>query len=416
VRIATEPSQGHLASVNLLVTAGSSRESVSNNGVANLLAEANRKAVASKVAGFGGTLSGYTDREHTHYNVLCSPEHVSAAVAALGEVVHSVPSKESVEAARAEILAERRAIFNVVNKQVVMDFLHSSAYQNTPLAHTARGEIKVIKNLTQEDLASFQKASYLAHNIIVSATGAIDSKFDELANDAFSAIPQPTYKTSFSSGRRVDYTGSLMAIRDDTVHDIQVAFAYETFPLSHPHAITASLLTHLIGSWDSRSPTGSNSSTRLGEVLATQNLATRYNAFYKPYHGSGLFGVYASSQDDEKLDDLVYAIFNEYQKLYDYVTPDDLQRAKTHLKFQLVQGEAATQDRARVIGKQICSLTRRVPLAELFERIDEVTLCDLRELLGTYFNDVEPVAVAHGNLENMLDYSGIRAWTYWNRW
>lgn len=47
-----------------------------------------------------------------------------------------------------------------------------------------------------------------------------------------------------------------MHIRDNTVHDVQVAIGYETFAVSHKHALTLGVLKALLGEWDTHSFSG----------------------------------------------------------------------------------------------------------------------------------------------------------------
>lgn len=48
----------------------------------------------------------------------------------------------------------------------------------------------------------------------------------------------------------------MMHIRDNTVHEIQVAVGYETFSLNHKHVLTLAVLRQLIGEWNTQSLAG----------------------------------------------------------------------------------------------------------------------------------------------------------------
>jgi len=115
------------------------------------------------------------------------------------------------------------------------------------------------------------------------------------------------------------------------------------------------------------------------------------------------------------LDDLIYEIFNQFNKIYDYISPEELLGAKNRLKYRLLH-EQTGKGRSKALNYQLQNLQRSVPILELFHRIDELTTCNLKELIGLYFYDVDPVVIAHGNLEEMPDYVVMRGWTYWSRW
>lgn len=48
----------------------------------------------------------------------------------------------------------------------------------------------------------------------------------------------------------------MMHIRDNTVHEIQVAIGYETCSINQKHVLTLGLLKQLIGEWSSQSLAG----------------------------------------------------------------------------------------------------------------------------------------------------------------
>jgi len=299
----------------------------------------------------------------------------------------------------------------------LMDFFHSTAYQGTPYQNTAAGEIKTIKELSAEDLETFRKENYVGSSVVLAAAGAVDhAKLEPLADAAFAGVGKSTRGPFFANPARVPVTGSMMHIRDNTVHNIQVAIGYETFSIAHKHVVTLALLKHLIGSWCSKSHVGTNSSSRLAETIATEKLADGFHPFLKLYRDTGYFGVYTHTHNEDKLDDLVYEIFNEYQKLFSYLSPEEFFRAKNALKAQLLARVESTESRAEYLGSNVVNIDRAVSLAEAFYRIDLVTPGDVKEVIDTYFYDVDPVVVAHGNLEELPDYVVMRGWTYWNRW
>lgn len=86
------------------------------------------------------------------------------------------------------------------------------------------------------------------------------------------------------------------------------------------------------------------------------------------------------------------------------------------LKTRILASEEHSCARSQHIGEQYLALDRRVSVAEAFNRVDNITVNDVKEVIDTYFYDVDPVVVAHGNLEEMPDYVVMRNWTYWNRW
>eukprot|EP01126_Amoeba_proteus_P034263 TRINITY_DN3407_c0_g1_i12.p1 TRINITY_DN3407_c0_g1~~TRINITY_DN3407_c0_g1_i12.p1 ORF type:complete len:381 (+),score=54.35 TRINITY_DN3407_c0_g1_i12:114-1256(+) len=328
IRVTTENASrtGPVASVSVVIKSGSSHEPSEKNGVANLLQTTLTNSQARKIRLLGGILKGSTTRDETHFSVTCLKDNVAEAVSILGEMTTSAICTEALEKSRKEILNNRLALWNTTNEQVIKDFLYSAAYQNTPMATTAEGEASVIKQLSTNDLESFRGTQYKGCNIVISTVG--DVKHDEVltaATKSFSSLKTGEHVSRYS---RVPFTGSQMNIRDDTVHEVQIAIAYETFPYTNEHVLTLALIKEMLGSWQKNSNYGNNASSRLAETLANTNLADEFKVFTQHTQNTGLFGLYARTHDEDSLDDLVYQLFNEFQKLNAYITVDELFRAQ----------------------------------------------------------------------------------------
>eukprot|EP01126_Amoeba_proteus_P034266 TRINITY_DN3407_c0_g1_i6.p1 TRINITY_DN3407_c0_g1~~TRINITY_DN3407_c0_g1_i6.p1 ORF type:complete len:289 (+),score=55.61 TRINITY_DN3407_c0_g1_i6:53-919(+) len=272
----------------------------------------------------------------------------------------------------------------------------------------------IIKNLSINDLQTFRDTQYRGCSIVISTVGNV--KHDEVLEAATRSFSSLQTGENVSRYSRVPFTGSQMNIRDDTVHEVQLAIAYETFPYTNEHVLTLAIIKEMLGSWQKNSNYGNNASSRLAETLANTNLAHEFKVFNQHTQNTGLFGLYARTHDEDSLDDLVYQLFNEFQKLNAYITVDELFRAQNLLKGKLLRTFDSTEASSRIIGRNVLLLQRHPPLVEIFDRIDQIRVKDVQEVLGTYFFDVDPVVVAHGPLDEMVEYSIVRSWSQWNRW
>jgi processing peptidase subunit beta len=120
--------------------------------------------------------------------------------------------------------------------------------------------------------------------------------------------------------------------------------------------------------------------------------------------------------DYDRADDAPWQIMNEIQTIGKELSVGELDRAKNKVKsaylMQLDGSSAVCED----IGRQVLTLQRRMSPAELFMRVDAVTVDDVKRVCDNYLNDVDPVVAAHGPVKLFPDYNYIRRWTYWGRW
>merc|ERR1719324_1889143 len=108
--------------------------------------------------------------------------------------------------------------------------------------------------------------------------------------------------------------------------------------------------------------------SRLAETLSTRgNIAYSYQTFNTVYKNTSLFGVYAVSAPGEgAIDDVIYHIFDEFQRLGAYVSADQLQRAKNKVKSSLLMQLDGNMQVAEDIGRQLLTIGRRMSPAEIF--------------------------------------------------
>lgn len=92
----------------------------------------------------------------------------------LGDILQNSSLKESdIEAERHIILREKESVEENL-EEVVMDHLHSAAYQGTSHALTILGETENIQSITRQDLLNYIQQNYTGPRMTLVGTGAVD--------------------------------------------------------------------------------------------------------------------------------------------------------------------------------------------------------------------------------------------------
>lgn len=420
LRVATGTGVGEVATVGLWIDVGSIHENEQLNGVTRFLANLALKGtpkyphLAKEVEGIGATLNAHTTREHTTFVAQTLKGDVPKIVEILASVVGNTEfSDENVEAIRASTKKES-ATLKSNYEHILFDHTHAAAFQGTPYALTPLGEVATTKNLKKADIAKFAKDFYTSGNIVLVGTGDIQhDQLVELAKANFANIP--TGRNPHDPLAFVDYIGSEIRIHDDTTHTVHCIFSYEGLGRSHPHYWTLELLKIMIGNYSHNEFDGQYKSSRIVETVALESLASHFHAYYLPYNNTGLFGVYVETTEN-KIEDLTYEVFNEFQKMASYISEQEIYRAKNMLKSSILEKLEDSSALAASIGTNILSISRPLSIPEIFHRVDSIQVKDVQDLLSKYFTDVDPVVVGFGPIGELPDYGIIRNWTYWNRW
>jgi processing peptidase subunit beta len=167
------------------------------------------------------------------------------------------------------------------------------------------------------------------------------------------------------------------------------------FPLLIMHSI--------LGYFDRTEGLSRNHASKLCQDVFENELAYSVRPILNSYKDTGLFGVYMSGPD-VKLDDLVWTVMNNLVRLVHTVSEQEVERAKLSLKAGMLgelDGHAAVADD---IGRQLLVYGRRMTPAEIYARIDAVSL------------DKDHACAAVGGIHGMPDYGFIRRHSYWLRY
>jgi processing peptidase subunit beta len=418
MRVATEESFGETATVGVWIDAGSVYEDAKTNGVAHFLEHMafkgtknrSKEALEVEIENMGGSLNAYTSREQTVYYAKVFKNDVPKAMDILSDILSNSKFEERyLESERSTILREMEEV-NKDTSEVIFDHLHAAAFQGTPLGRTILGPEENIKSITRDNLVQYIQANYHTPRMVVTAAGAI--KHEEvvaLAEKHFTSLPS---SIEFAHRTPSEFTGSLVNVRDDTLEDAHVAVAVKGVSWSHPDYFVFMVMQTLVGSWDRTIGGGKNLSSRLCETISVMDLAHSLTSFNTCYSDTGLFGAYVTA-DPHKLDDLLFEVIREWVRLGRNVTEGEVEKAKSKLKASILMQLDGTTAAAEDIGRQLLTHGRRLTPAEIFMRINSITVKDVIRVAREYFEDVDPVVAAVGPTEYLPDYNTMRGWTYY---
>eukprot|EP00270_Netrium_digitus_P001032 TRINITY_DN1113_c0_g1_i1.p1 TRINITY_DN1113_c0_g1~~TRINITY_DN1113_c0_g1_i1.p1 ORF type:complete len:516 (+),score=122.37 TRINITY_DN1113_c0_g1_i1:26-1549(+) len=410
------------ATVGVWIDAGSRFESAESNGTAHFLEHMIFKGTKSRSVRFleeeienmGGHLNAFTSREQTTYYAKVMKKDVGAVVEILSDILqHSTFNAESINRERNVILREMKEVLGQT-EEVVFDHLHATAFQHTPLGRTILGPEENIKNITKEHIADYMKAHYTPSRMVVAGAGAIDhDALVKLVEKSFSSLSSnPATAAELVKADPSVFTGSEIRIRDDDMPLAHVVVAVKGAAWTDPDAIPLMVMQTMLGSWNKQAGGGKHLGSELTQKVSANDLAESIFAFNTNYSDTGLFGVYAIASPST-LDDLAWSIMHEMTRMIYRVAEDDVARAKNQLKSSLALHMEGTTAVADDIGRQLLTYGRRMPLAELFARIDAVDVDTVKRVADRFIYDKDLAMVSMGPTQYLPDYNWFRRRTYW---
>ena len=352
-------------------------------------------------------MNAYTSREQTVYYAKTLSSDVGTAVDILSDILQgSTLNEQAIERERETILREAEEV-DKNKEEVVFDHLHASAFQGSSLGLTILGSQKNIETITRADLVDYISSNYTPDRMVLSAAGGVDhDSLVKLAEQHFGKLVPGNGRKAI---KKPKFVGSDLRARFDDHPTAHVAIAVEGASWTSPDYWALLVAQSIVGSWDRSLGAAPHVSSRLAQNLYRGNLANSFMSFNTSYTDTGLFGVYAVSENEMNLDVLIKAIQAEWHRLATNVSEGELFRAKNQLKTSLLLALDGTTPVAEDIGRQMLTYGKRLTPWEIDGLIEKVSVADVMRVAGEYIYDREVVLVGYGPVEALPDYNRMRS-------
>lgn len=416
ITVASETNKNfETVTVGLWINAGSRCETPENNGTAHFLEHMSFKGTKNRsqknleleIENMGANLNAYTSREQTVYYSKVLKSDVEKAFDILYDITQNpIISEDAIERERDVILREAKEV-EKQKEEVVFDHLHASAFQGSSLGMTILGPEENIAKITRSHLIKYIEDNYRPESMVLAAAGGIShEELMEIAEKKFGKIP---VRYSTKVPQKAQFYGSDFRARFDNHPTAHVAIAVEGVSWTSPDYWPLLVAQSIIGNWDRYLGATSDTSSRLAQKVHKYNLCNSFMSFNTSYSDTGLFGVYAVSQNFMELNELINCIQREWTRLCMSVSDVEVFRAKNQLKTSLLLALEGTTAIAEDIGRQMLIYGKRASPVETDALIEKVTAKQVMEVASKYIYDKEVCLVGYGPVESLPDYTRVRA-------
>ncbi|CDR37974.1 CYFA0S01e19768g1_1 [Cyberlindnera fabianii] len=414
ITVATETnSAAKSATLGLYYGAGSTSENPWNNGVSNLLNNIVVGENVAEAAKSGLLFSAHTDRDYSAYVTQGTKGSLSKALELLNaKAVHSELSDETVFKYRSKIAQQIEAFEEKNHSGMVLEHLHNTAFQNTPLALPIRGTSETVSDLVAYDVNKFAKSNFVSSNTVVVASG--DVAHEEVVELVEKKLKVPSGEAPAIA--KPAFLGSEVRMRDDTLPGAWIAFAQEGEALNSDEYFVAKVAAEIFGSFNYHEPIAKNLGVKLNNVVNETHLADTYSHFSLSYKDTGLWGVQAYMTNINQIDDFVHFALKEWNRLTISISETEVARGKQLFKNKVLFNLNSPLAIANDIGSKVLGQGRRPSVDEIFTKVDQIDVAAVKAWADRKLWDQEIAVSGTGQIESLLDYNRIRNDTSMMRW
>ena len=150
---------------------------------------------------------------------------------------------------------------------------------------------------------------------------------------------------------------------------------------------------------------GSASSRLFQKVREQRGLVYNISASHLAFHDTGLFSIYAGT-DPARIRELIPVVCRELRDVTEHVTPSELKRAKAQARADILMGQESVMRRAEILGHQMLTYGKPIPIRETLARIMAVTEEDVQNIAARLFAR-RPILTALGPLDGLESYREV---------
>jgi predicted Zn-dependent peptidase len=392
------------ASIGIWVKAGSRSETKAEHGISHMLEHMafkgtksrNAFEIAEAIENVGGDLNAATSVEHTGYFARVLKEDVALAGDILSDILqNSMFEQDELDREQQVIVQEIGAARDNPDDHV-FDLFQSAAYPDQPIGRTILGTVESVKSFGPDSIRGYMEKNYVGDHMVICAAGNVDHEaLVDIANDRFhtlrrSGAPEP---------ERAKYVGGEERLLSEH-EQAHIVLGFEGRAYNSDGFYAAQILASVLG--------GGMSSRLFQEVREKRGLCYSVYAFHWAFADSGIFGV-AASTGEEEVADLMPVVVDELRKATETITDDEVIRVRNQIRAGLLMSLESPSSRAGQLARQQILWGRTIPLQETVDRINRITADRVKQVAHQLFSSGEVSLAGIGPVARLPDYKSITA-------
>jgi predicted Zn-dependent peptidase len=397
VRVVTE-AMPHVRSVavGIWVDTGSRVEPPERGGVSHLIEHLVFKGTESRsgeqiaraIDSVGGHMDAFTAKEHTCFYVTVLDEHLPLAAELLTDILmRPLFAAEDIEKEKAVVFQEIKMVEDTPD-DLIHDIFAERVWAGHPLGRPILGTWEAVRDFRRETILHHFGEEYVPAKITVAVAGHVEhaAVVDLFASrfNGFSRVAAPR-----ESAPPTLCPGIHMVHKP--LEQVHVVMGFPGVPDVAPERYALYLLNDIVG--------GSMSSRLFQEVRERQALVYSVHSGAQAYRDTGLLYIYAGT-DAPNVGKVLTALMRELRAIKkDGVTPEELRRAKDHLKGSLMLSLESTSSRMNRLAKQELRFGSVLSIDEMLGAIDGVRIEEIEALIHRVLDEEQLALVTLGRVD-----------------
>ncbi|MEW6162767.1 MAG: pitrilysin family protein [Nitrospirota bacterium] len=388
--------------LGIWVKVGSRNETPDKNGISHFLEhmffkgtdKLTAKDIAVEIDSLGGELNAFTSKESTTFYIKVLDEYIEKGIELLSDVFLNSTFPEEDIGKEKGIVKEEIKMVEDTPDDYIHDLFNQTIWGHTGLGQPVLGRRETVKSFTREDLVSHIRRYYGTKDVVISCAGNFEPEsLLVMLNKNLGSLrrgsepekgPPPNFK-------------SKVEVFNKELSEAHICLGVEGIPQASEERYALFVLNTIFGA--------GVSSRLFQEIREKRGLAYSIYSFIASYFDTGVWGVYAGASR-KRVREVIELILKEMHGLKDTLTKIELQRAKNHLKGNIILGLESTSSRMNNIARQEIYYGRYYSPKEIMKEVDSITLGHIKDLAERLIKKEGLSLTVHGPVHEK-DLKGI---------
>ncbi|MGC1357994.1 MAG: pitrilysin family protein [Xanthobacteraceae bacterium] len=357
------------ASLGVWVNSGSRDERHDEHGISHFLEHMafkgtrrrSARQIAEEIEAVGGDLNAATSIESTAYFARVLKADVPLAIDVLADILSEPAFAHDDLTLEQNVIVQEIGAVADTPDDLIFEYLQATAFPEQPFGRSILGTPATVRSFDGAKLRDYLGRHYRGPDMVIAAAGAVnheavvaevEKRFASF-NGPASPAPEPA---RFGGGAHVEKR---------KLEQVHIALALPGLAQDDPQLYSLQMFSNVLG--------GGMSSRLFQEAREKRGLCYSIHCFHASYSDVGMFGLY-SGTDAGDASELMRLVVDEIVNATTNISEAEIARAKAQMKAGLLMALESSGDRIGQLARQMMVWGRPVPLDELVEKVEAVTV------------------------------------------
>lgn len=389
-------------SVGIWVGCGSRNENTAINGISHFIEhmlfkgteKRSAKDIAECIDAIGGQINAFTGKECTCYYTKTLDTHLGIALDVLADMFFNSKFASGDIHVEKRVVIEEIGMYEDTPEELVHDIFSEMVWSGNPLGYPILGTEKCIGKFNKKLIKQYMDENYTPYNTVISVAGNFDE--DRLIEKIRKYFGDWKYNKEFILKYSTAEYKKDKIIREKDTEQVHLCMGFNGVEHGDDRIYSLLALNNIFG--------GGMSSRLFQKIREEKGLVYSIYSYPSTYKSAGLFMIYAGMNPEylQRVIDLTKGEIDLMVKKG--ITRDELDKSREQLKGNFILGLESTNSRMNSIGKAELMLGKINTSEEILQKMDNISLDNIHEIIETVFNYENMSISAVGNLKKEIEF------------